>query len=388
MRHQRTRLIIPTLEKRLKLFPIVGLLGARQTGKSTTLRDQLSQIRKLKYISLDRDENRSQATEQPTLFIQQAESASIKTLCTLCIDEIQKAPVLFDTLKAEVDERRQPGRFMISGSTEFSKKTGIQESLTGRIALLRLFPLNLQEIYLKKKNFSLKEVRLWADRGGMPGFFAIRDEAARESAVEQWIETTCSRDLANFKINRFNPDLARRIFFEVASSANPNRLEIARAVGKTPRQIEAYLQGFKALFVIYEIEPHPTSVGKPLFYIFDSGIAKNMGASSHRCLQTWFLNQCYSTQSYSGKIRPDIFHYETTRGSKIDFLVQAKTKTEAYKIFEKEAPTTYDLRAVHAFEVKHKTISTTALAPCLMEHSVSKKIKIIPWGSLAFDGIA
>jgi predicted AAA+ superfamily ATPase len=381
MPHPRKRAILEVLEKRLKLFPVVGLLGARQTGKSTALRDQLSQVRKLKYITLDREENRTQATEQPTLFIQQAESANIKTLC---IDEIQKAPGLFDTIKAEVDEQKRPGRFMISGSTEFSKKTGIQESLTGRIALLRLFPLNLQEIHPDKKEFSLKDVKLWADRGGMPGFFAIRDEAARLSVVEQWIETTCSRDLANFKISRFNPELARRILFEIAISEKPNRLEIARSLAKTPRQIEAYLQAFKALFVIYEIEPDPSSVGKPLFYIFDSGIAQNLGASSHRCLQIWFLNQCYSTHSYAGKIRPDIFHYETSRGSTIDFIVKIKTESTAYQIYQKEAPTTYDLRALHAFHEKHKNIQVIALAPCLSEHKVDKKITILPWGKLDF----
>ena len=382
MSHQRKRAIISLIEKRLKLFPVVGLLGARQTGKSTALRDQLAQIRKLKYITLDRDESRTQATEQPTLFIQNAESSSIKTVC---IDEIQKAPRLFDTLKAEVDEKKRPGRFMISGSTEFSKKTGIHESLTGRIALLHLFPLNLQEIHLKKNGFTLREVKLWSERGGMPGIFAIRDESARHALIDQWIETTCTRDLANFKIGRFNPDLARRILFEVAVNETPTRLEIARALGKTPRQIEGYLQALKALFILYEIEPHPTSVGKPLFYLFDSGIAQNMGASSQRCLQVWFLNQCYSSYSYAGKIKPDIFHYETTRGSKVDFIVKTKDTSRAYKIFEKEALTTYDLRGLTALRQKHESISIFALASCLNSHKIARDSHIIPWGDLMFE---
>jgi uncharacterized protein len=116
---------------------------------------------------------------------------------------------------------------MLSGSTEFSKKTGIRESLTGRIALLRLYPLNLQEIHQKVKGFSLKEVEEWSQKGGMPGFFSVRDAAARDAAIEQWVETTCARDFANFKIRNFNPDLPRRILMEVASAEIPNRLEIA-----------------------------------------------------------------------------------------------------------------------------------------------------------------
>jgi predicted AAA+ superfamily ATPase len=247
-----------------------------------------------------------------------------------------------------------------------------------------LFPLNLQEIYSKENGFSLKEITLWTERGGMPGWFAIREEAARESAIEQWIETTCSRDLANFKISRFNPELARRILFEIALAETPNRLEVARAVGKTPRQIESYFQALKALFVLYEVDPHPTSVGKPLFYIFDSGLAHNMGAPLHRCLQSWFLNQCYSIHSYAGKIRPDIFHYETTRGSRVDFVVKTKAKSTAYKIFEKEALATYDIRSLHAFREKHATIEAIALAPTLARHTLGEKIKIVPWGDLEF----
>ncbi len=380
MPHSRKRAILPLIEKRLKLFPVVGLLGARQTGKSTTLREQLSQLRKIKYISLDRDEELRLAQSQPTLFLTQAEKPGVKTVC---IDEAQKAPVLFDTIKAEVDEMKRPGRFMLSGSSEFSKKTGVKESLTGRISLLRLFPLSLGEIH-GKEEFLLKEVKAWADRGGMPGIFAIRDESARVSIFEEWVEATCSRDIASFGIRQFNPDLARRIFVSIATLSVPTRLEIARNVGKTPRQIEAYLQAFKALFAVYEIEPHPTSVGKSLFYIFDSGIAKALGASSLRCLQIWFLNECFSHFSYQAKPRPDVFHYETTRGSRIDFIVHAREGSFAYKVYEKESLSSYDLRALTAFREKHKGIPITALASCLAVHKIEKGVSVLPWGELRF----
>ena len=100
MPHQRNRHLLPILEKRLKLFPIVGVLGARQTGKSTLLRDILAKRRHIHYVTLDREEIRSQAQRHPSLFVQNLESSEYQTVC---IDEVQKAPVLFDTLKAEVD---------------------------------------------------------------------------------------------------------------------------------------------------------------------------------------------------------------------------------------------------------------------------------------------
>ena len=393
MAHQRPRQLLRILDKRLKLFPVVGVLGPRQTGKSTLIRELLPSKRKIKYISLDREENKSLALKQPTLFIQGLESKSVQTVC---IDEVQKAPVLFDTIKAEVDERKTPGRFLLSGSTEFSKKTGIQDALTGRIGLLRLFPLNLSEIsqfesqnplttYSKKnpksapKESSLLLVQQWLERGGMPGIFAIRDESNRDALFSSWIETTCTRDLALFKITKFDPDLATRILTETVKLEHPDRTAIARSVGKTPRQIEPYLQGFKSLFVLYEIDSYKTGVGKPIFIPFDAGVAHYLGATVERRLQIFFLNECYSQFSYSGEPKPDIFYYQTQRGSYIDFIVETKELKYAVKLCHQEAPDTYTLRAGDAFLNKHPDHEFILLSPRITITKISEKYWILPW---------
>lgn len=394
MPHRRPRQLLPLLEKRLRLFPVVGILGARQTGKSTLLRDLLPDLRTTTYSTLDRDENRTLAVRSPTLFIHGLETQKAKTIC---IDEVQKAPVLFDTIKAEVDERKRPGRFAISGSTEFSKKTGIHESLTGRISLLRVFPLNTSEILNQTPRFSLtkmeqasarksllSEIKSWAERGGMPGIFAIRDEENRTALFDSWIETTCTRDLAQFEIGKFKPDLAKRILYAVATLEVPNLTEIAREVGMQPRQIVKYLESFKALFVIYEIEPYKTSTGKPLYYLFDAGIARFAGSDFKRRLQIWFLNECFSQHSHAGATRPDIFYYQTTKGSRIDFLIQSKKGTQAVQLSQEESPSTYSLRVVESFALKHLKIPVFVLTPGLQTHSYKAGIKFIPWSAVGY----
>ncbi len=365
------------LEKRLKLFPVVGVLGARQTGKSTILRELLAELRTIRYVTLDRDENRDRAARSPTLFIENLESEGIKTVC---IDEVQKAPVLFDTIKAEVDENKRPGRFAVSGSTEFSKKTGVNDSLTGRISLLRNYPLNISEITdtKKSKNY-LKDISQWLNRGGMPGIFAIRDESGRESIFESWIQTTCTRDLAQFEIPRFNPELGRRILIAIAKLDSPTCIEIAKSIGKTSRQIRLYLEAFKALFTIYEIEPHKSSVGKSQFYLFDAGIAKTLGASEKTCLKIFYLNEVYSQFSYSGQRSPDIFFYLSSKGSAIDFIVEAKTEKWGVILTFDESPAAYGMRAAEAFTKKVKDIPVIFFAPCLSTHVVSEQIEIRPW---------
>ena len=390
MAHQRSRYLLKILEKRLKLFPVVGILGARQTGKSTLIRSILAEKRNIEYVTLDREENRLRALNSPTLFIKNLGDSKNTVIC---IDEIQKAPVLFDTIKAEVDELRRPGRFIVTGSTEFSKKTGVRESLTGRIGLLRLFPLSVGETIEiestlpipdlckgKERAASiLREVHRWRELGGMPGICFIREEESRSVLVEAWIETTCSRDLANFAIARFNPDLARRILFSIAQCDPPIRTEIARRVGKLPRQIEPYIQAFKALHTIYEVEPYQTGTGKPLLYLFDAAVAKACGSDDKRRLQIWFLNECYSQFANSGRSSPEIFYYQTAKGSRVDFVLASRKVKGAFMLSEDETPSVYYLRTAEAFAKKHPEIPVIILNPGLKPFKLSPHIRIVPW---------
>lgn len=154
---------------------------------------------------------------------------------------------------------------------------------------------------------------------------------------------------------------------------------MARSLGKTPRQIEPYLEALQALFVLYEIEPYKTSVGKPLFYLFDSGIARALGASPERCLQVWFLNECLSQFSYSGSVRPDIFYAVSSKGSRLDFVVESKAHAYGILLCDEEVPSTYRLRAAEAFRRRNPSIPVFVLAPCLHVHRLENRITILPW---------
>ena len=393
MPHQRPRQLLSLLDQRLKHFPIVGVLGARQTGKSTLIREMLARKRTLEYITLDREEDRAEAIRSPSLFVQELESKGRKTVV---IDEVQKAPVLFDTLKAEVDEDRRPGRFLITGSTEFSKKSGIRESLTGRIALTRLYPLNLSEIREQQATeYPLaafgshagskegnRDIKLWLHRGGMPGIFAIRDEANREAQWDAWVETTCYRDLAQFDIKRFKPELALRLFGAIARAETPTRQQVAGMLGVLPRQIDSYLEALLALHVIYEIPPHPSGTGKAQYQLLDAGVARSLGASESRCLEIWFLNEVFSQFSYSGQSRPFVFHYLSSKHSKVNFVVEHKGRSFAALLLFEEAPQEYSLRAAASFRKKNPDISVQVLAPCLRSHRLEPGCAIHPWSAV------
>lgn len=138
------------------------------------------------------------------------------------IDEAQKAPALFDALKFSVDSLRKPGRFLILGSTEFSKLSLIRESLTGRMSRVRLYSMNLAEAVGAAMNSSRarsllnSELRVsrsqllqHLERGGMPGVFAVRDRSERESLLRDWLDLTTERDAMLFPKIKADPDLCR-----------------------------------------------------------------------------------------------------------------------------------------------------------------------------------
>lgn len=101
MEHERIRFLNAQLKRQGKLWPVVGVVGLRQSGKTTMLRDQL-QVKN--YVTLDDDDDLTAAQAAPKVFI-------ARHTLPLIIDEIQKAPKLFDAIKLKVDKKRVPGSF-------------------------------------------------------------------------------------------------------------------------------------------------------------------------------------------------------------------------------------------------------------------------------------
>lgn len=149
----------------------MGLVGLRQSGKTTLLRGQLSVPNS---TTLDDVDELRAAQSSPKIDLARQQLSTV-------IDEVQKAPRLFDAIKLLVDCKRMPGPFYITGSDEFSSRIGIRESLTGRISVCQLFPKTLAEAKQKpilkgvpkystthKPRFSWAELLQHVEKGGMP----------------------------------------------------------------------------------------------------------------------------------------------------------------------------------------------------------------------------
>lgn len=411
MPHRRTRHILNLILKRAALWPVLGILGPRQVGKSTLLRDILSPRLKAKYLTLDRIEVRDRADKAPSRFLRNlmdTEARGGQRQGTLILDEVQKSPDLFDAIKAEVDEHRRPGRFLLSGSTEFSKKTGIRESLTGRIGILRLYPLTLAELHNRKPAIPWvtgrhlaphgmrphqaeplttdREIQSWLERGGMPGICFLRNQDERSAAIESWIDVTCFRDLQQIKGGNLNGETAREILQTLATLEHPVVSEISARTRLDGRVVSRYLDAFRALFVVQQVEPHPLGVGKPEYLIVDSAIAGYLGAPEPMRLRVLMLNECLAQHELSGKPRPRVRYYTSSKRSRMDFVIEttygSPAPPHAFLLSDEESLGTYEMRAAHAFLKKAPDAKVTVLAPVREAYKESKSIMVVPWTAM------
>jgi predicted AAA+ superfamily ATPase len=398
MPHPRIRHATPLLLKKLKFSPVVAIQGARQTGKSFLVRELLSKsLPGLEYVSLDRRVDREFAASNPETFLERFPDAS-----PLVIDEAQKSPAIFDALKYSVDSKRVPGRFLILGSTEFSKLSLIRESLTGRMSRLRLYSMNMAEavgialnparrlsLLNETPRVSRSQLLQHLERGGMPGVFAIRDRSERESLLRDWLDLTTDRDAMLFPRVKADPDLCRQILEKVATIEEPDAGSIARALKRDLRRVKTHLEILTSLFALHVLQPHPAGTGKPWYFLCDVAFARLLGASFERQLHTWLVQEQLSQRSYRD-LRDSVLHYyRTPKGRIVHLLVEDGTGLSAIQIFSEERVLERDMALLKGLghKVSSSKVELLGLAPARASFpsgfGPKGRIELYPWESMA-----
>ena len=176
------RAITPKMVDLLTKFPILSLTGARQSGKTTLLREQFSDYR---YVNLEQANVANLARTDIRSFLSLYDNKVI-------FDEAQRVPDLFSELQVMVDERRQtPGQFILSGSQNFLLMNNITQSLAGRVAIMHLPPLSHMELTAADMMPSTTDEWTW--RGGYPRLYDI--DIAPEDYFPNYISTYVERDV-------------------------------------------------------------------------------------------------------------------------------------------------------------------------------------------------
>lgn len=393
MPHSRARHLVPLLVKKLRFSPVVAIQGARQTGKSFLAREILPAMSPgYTYVTFDEYGQRDFASRNPDTYLAQKEGEGEGTLA---IDEAQKVPDLFDAIKLNVDKERRPGRYLLLGSTEFSKLTRIRESLTGRMSRVRLYPLNAAEslglgatklsgsLIKEKPRLTRSQMMAYLDRGGFPGIFAVRDSGERRALLQDWLDLTVERDVLQMPGVKVDTNLCLEILRAVATLDEPDAAHIARHLKKDARRVKTHINVLKTLFVLHELMPHRLGTGKPMYFLLDVALAGLLGADFRRRIVTWALHEQLSQRAYADDRMSRLTYYRNTKGSFIHLVIENADGVIPVKILDSEKTDEREFLILKAFREKNPGKTFPILLGAARHSFKKEKIEIYPWESLA-----
>jgi len=306
----------------LSFFPIAGIIGPRQVGKTTLalyLRKSLD--KESVYLDIENPEDQAKLTD-PVLYMERNINKCV------ILDEIQRMPHLFPILRSMVDKHRVNARFIILGSASPDLIRDSSESLAGRIAYEELHPFLLNEI---DQQNDLDHHWL---SGGFPDAFLAPSESLRRKWFANFILTYLERDLPLLGLNVAGNTL-RRLWTMIAHIHGNvlNMNSLGRSLEISSTTIKKYLDFLENAFLIRQLYPYAINVKKrlvksPKIYIRDSGILHHLLAipgfdalESNPVLgHSW---EGYAIEQISGNLDDDMecFFYRTHEGAECDLVL-------------------------------------------------------------------
>lgn len=257
------------LEKRLKYlsrkFPVVAVLGPRQSGKTTLVKYTFP---KKRYVSLENIDTREYAMQDPRGFLKEYPDGAI-------FDEIQRVPELFSYIQTIVDESKGNGKFILTGSNNFLLSQQISQSLAGRIALLTLLPFTVPEI--KSHSTMNCDYESYIFKGFYPRLY---DENIDPTDLyPDYIRTYVERDvrmIKNITDLRLFQNFMKLCAGRIGQLVNYSSL--GNDCGINHKTVKSWLSILKASYIIVELQSFNRNFNKrivkmPKLYFVDTGLA-------------------------------------------------------------------------------------------------------------------
>jgi predicted AAA+ superfamily ATPase len=338
------RTVEPRVLKAAATRPVVVVTGARQTGKTSTLRRLFPDYR---FVSLDLPTEAAQAEQEPESFLRRHAPPVI-------VDEAQYAPALFRHIKAAVDaNRRRYGGFLLTGSQKFTLMKGVSESLAGRADIIELETLSLAEILGARARTRVESV---VARGGFPELHANLDIDAA-TFYNSYLATYLERDVRSLANVGSLRDFERFIRACALRSANLlNKADLARDIGIAPSTANQWLSVLEASGQVVLLEPWSSNrtksiIKSPKLYLADTGLlcallnirseeALRDSPAAGAVWETFVFAQLRHRERAAGNVRSLFFWRDRTR--EVDFLAEAGGKVELFESKWTELPSPGD----------------------------------------------
>jgi len=245
-------------------YPIVSVLGPRQSGKTTLVRHYLPEYA---YRNLEVPDDRLFAIEDPRGFLQEAGQP-------LILDEIQRAPELLSYLQVLVDESGENGRYVLTGSHQLALREAISQSLAGRTAVLSLLPLSIEELAKSGTQFDRYTEYLW--RGFLP---RVYDQNQRpQIAYQNYFKTYVERDVRQL-VQLRDVAVFEKFLRLLAGRTGQliNMVSLGNDTGVDSKTIKNWLSVLEASFIVFRLPPYYENIGKrlvksPKYYFYEPGL--------------------------------------------------------------------------------------------------------------------
>ena len=315
------RILENELSKLLAIFPAVGIIGPRQSGKTTLARLLMERnVNKNIYIDLESPTDKNKLKE-PEYFFEDN-----KDKCVI-LDEIQRMPELFPVLRSVIDRHRTPGRFIILGSANPSIMKDSSESLAGRIAYKELHPFNITET-------GFENVKKHWLQGGFPDAYNQDNIENAKIWLENFVTTYIERDLPAIGLNA-SPTTLTNFWTMLAHNHGNifNASNFARSLGVSSPTITRYLYFLEEAFLVNRLLPFYNNskkrlVKSPKVYIRDSGVLHYLTNTLDPSVlpvhiligASWEGYVVEQLKQLVGR-KLDMFYYRTQQGTECDIIL-------------------------------------------------------------------
>jgi len=332
-------------------YPVVMITGPRQAGKTSLARQVFPDK---PYYSIENPDVRQQISSDPRAFFTSNPDGAI-------IDEFQRYPEILSYIQGIVDEKKQNGQFILTGSNNVSMLSKVTQSLAGRVALLKLLPFSIAEIGAFGKNYSVDDYLL---NGFYPRVYA--DNLNPTKAYRNYYETYVERDIRQILqvkdvslFQKFMKLCAGR----VGQLFNANNL--ATEVGVSSMTIQAWLSALQATYIVFLVQPWSANISKrlvktPKLYFYDVGLAAYLlgientsHVETHPLRGSLFENMVtleLLKKRYNAGLDNNLYFYRDNHGNEVDILQEAGYQLNLFEIKSAETFTPHFLKGLDYFK--------------------------------------
>lgn len=315
-------------------MPVVAVTGPRQSGKTTLCRMAFPAH---EYVTLEPLDVREFALDDPRGFLAQHPGPAI-------LDEVQRAPELFSYLQEEVDRDASPGRYVLTGSQHLGLSEAMSQSLAGRVALLHLLPMSVDELAGFGDPMDDLWTTVWA--GGHP---RIHD---RDLSPDRWladyVATYVQRDVRQVLQVMDLDSFTRVLRLAAGRTAQEERLSaLAADAGVSHPTVRSWLSVLETSFIIHRLPPWLRNLRKrvvrsPKLHFLDSGLACHLlGIREPDQLRThplrgpifesWVVAEVLKARVHRGHAG-DLHHFRENRGVEVDLVVETADRLIATEV--------------------------------------------------------